>query len=101
MTVYGFPLRDAAPGDVDQLTDLFLRSRAEAMPWLASPHDEASTHYWMQHLLLVEQRVRVAHTRDRVRGFAAVDGHWLEHLYVDPGDQRQGIGGCYSTTPSA
>jgi len=92
VTDNAFLLRDAAPGDADQLTDLFLRSRAVAMPWLVSPHDEASTRWWVEHVLLVEQRVRLAHHRDRLRGFAAVDGRWLEQLYVDPGDQGQGVG---------
>ena len=85
-------LRDGSTSDAGQLTALFMRSRARAMPWLAISHDEASTRWWMEHSLLVEQRVRVAHHGDRLLGFTArVDG-WLEHLYVDPDHQGQGIG---------
>ncbi len=92
VTDNAFLLRDAAPGDADQLTDLFLRSRTVAMPWLVSPRDEASTRWWVEHVLLAGQRVRLAHHRDRLRGFAAVDGRWLEQVYVDPADQGQGVG---------
>ena len=85
-------LRDGSTSDADQLTTLFLRSRAHAMPWLAISHDEPSTRWWMEHCVLVEQRVRVVHHDDQLLGFtASVDG-WLHHLYVDTDHQDQGIG---------
>lgn len=62
------------------------------MPWLISPHDEASTRWWMEHALLIEQRVRVAYDGDRLLGFASVAGARLEQLYVDPDDQGAGVG---------
>ncbi len=62
------------------------------MPWLLSPHDEASTRCWMEHVVLAKQRVRVVAAGNRLWGFAAVDGAWLEQLYVDPDRQRVGIG---------
>ncbi len=79
-------------GDAAQLTSLYLRARALAMPWLRSPHDEASTRWWMEHVVLSSQRVWVVEADNRLWGFAAVDGAWLEQLYVDPGRQRVGIG---------
>ena len=86
------PLRDAVTHDADDLTGLFLRSRARAMPWLVSPHDERSTRWWVQHVLLAEQDVRVAVDGSRLLGFAAVSGGWLEQLYVDPDHQGRGLG---------
>ena len=71
---------------------LFLRSRAHAMPWLAILHDESSTRWWMEHSLLVEQRVRVAHDGDQLLGFTASTDGWLHHLYVDTDHQGHGIG---------
>ncbi|MQA33563.1 GNAT family N-acetyltransferase [Modestobacter roseus] len=62
------------------------------MPWLASPHDEAATRWWMAHVVLAGQRVRVALDGGRVVGFAAVDGDWLAQLYVDPDHQGAGVG---------
>lgn len=85
-------LRDASADDAEALTALLLRSRAQAMPWLVSPHDEASTRWWMQHVLIADQHVRAAHDHGQVLGFAAVDGHWLAQLYVDPDHQHQGVG---------
>lgn len=85
-------LRDAVPGDAEELSSIFLRARAQAMPWLASPHDEHSTRWWMQHVLLTVQQVRVAGDGSRLLGFAAVAGEWLEQLYVDPEHQGRGVG---------
>ena len=85
-------LRDGSTSDADQLTALFQRSRAHAMPWLAVPHDEASTRWWIEHSLLVEKRVRVAHHGDQLLGFTASANGWLQHLYVDTDHQGQGIG---------
>ncbi|WNV76530.1 GNAT family N-acetyltransferase [Geodermatophilus sp. DSM 44513] len=45
----------------------------------------------MQHAVLAEQQVRVADD-GRVLGFAALDGNWLEQLYVDPDHQGRGAG---------
>lgn len=84
-------LRDGVRGDAEQLTDMFRRSRTVAIPWLVSPHDEASTRWWMEHVVLAGQHVRVAYN-ERPLGFAVVDGDWLEHLYVDPEHQGRGVG---------
>lgn len=62
------------------------------MPWLISPHDEASTLWWLEHVVLAEQQVWVAVSGDRLLGFAAVHGQSLEQLYVDLDDQGHGIG---------
>ncbi len=85
-------LRDALPGDAAELTNLLLRSRTQAMPWVVSPHDEPSTRWWMQHVLLTEHCVRVADDGSRLLGFAAVTDTWLEQLYVHPDHQGQGLG---------
>jgi len=88
----GSRLRDAVATDAEELASLFLRSRAQAMPGLASPHDEPSTRWWVQHVLLAEQHVRVASHGSRLLGFAAVAGDWLEQLYVDLDHQGRGLG---------
>ena len=94
MVVVGvnFSVRDALPGDAEELTSLLLRSRTQAMPWLVSPRDEPSTRWCLEHVLLTEQCVRVAGNGSRLLGFAAVTDLWLEQLYVDPDHQGQGVG---------
>ncbi len=93
MSERGAELRDAYQDDADALTVLYRRARAEAMPWLAVPHDEASTRWWMEHLLLPNHQVRVAACGDRRPvGFAAVDQEWLQQLYVHPEHQHAGVG---------
>lgn len=62
------------------------------MPWLVSPHDEPATRWWMENVVLAGQRVWVAQSSNGVLGFAAVDGHCLEQLYVDPEAQGRGVG---------
>lgn len=85
-------LRVGAPADAAPLAALYLRSRTAAMPWLVSPHDEAATLWWMEHVVLTEQCVTVAQAGDRLLGFAAVDGQWLEQLYIEPEAQGSGVG---------
>ena len=62
------------------------------MPWLWSPHDEQSTRWWMQHVVLSGQHVRVASAGAQVLGFAATDKDCLEQLWVNPQDQGRGVG---------
>lgn len=86
-------LRDAALVDARDLTALYRRARSEAMPWLAVPHDEAATRWWIEHMLLPDHRVLVADNGEgRPVGFSAVDGDWLQQLYVHPDHQHAGIG---------
>jgi len=85
-------LRGRSQRDADLLTSLYLRSRTLAMPWLISPHDEAATRWWMEHVVLATQRVWTADLGDQLVGFAAVHGRWLEQLYVDPVSQGRGAG---------
>lgn len=84
--------RPGRSADADPLTELYLRSRSTAMPWLTSPHDEAATRWWMEHVVLDGPTVHVAHDDRRVVGFCVIDGDWLEQLYVDPAAQGRGAG---------
>jgi len=54
--------------------------------------DEHSTRWWMEHVVLAEQRVRVAAAGTRLLGFAAANRDWLEQLWVNPEDQGRGVG---------
>lgn len=78
--------------DAVALSTLHRRSRAAAMPWLPVLHDEASTRWWVEHVVLADQDVVVAEVGGAAVGFSAVAGGWLEHLYVAPQAQGRGVG---------
>lgn len=59
-------LRGGSQRDADPLTALYLPSRTLAMPWLISPHDEAATRWWMEHVVLATQRFWTAHLGDQL-----------------------------------
>lgn len=88
----GPAIRDAAPGDADALTVLFLAARRQAMPWLAEVHSDEETRWWMGNVVLRELTVRVVTLDGDVAGFAAIQPGWLDHLYIAPGHQRAGLG---------
>lgn len=84
-------LRPATADDAPRLTEVHLRARAEAMPWLATVHDEQETASWMAEVVLRELTVLVAEDGE-VQGFVALSPGWVEHLYVAPGAQGRGVG---------
>jgi putative acetyltransferase len=85
-------LRAGRIEDADVLAAIHIRSRAAAMPWLPVLHDEAETRSWMRDVVLAHQQVLVAERDGRPVGFAAVEGDWLEQLYVEPEALGTGVG---------
>ena len=62
------------------------------MTYLPEVHTEEETRGWIRGLVLEEQEVWVADDGKQVVGFAALGDGLLEHLYVAPERQRQGVG---------
>jgi len=85
-------LRPGRIEDADALASIHHRSRAAAMPWLPFVHEEAETRGWMRDVVLAHQQVLVAERNGRPVGFAAVEGDWLEQLYVEPEAIGTGVG---------
>jgi GNAT superfamily N-acetyltransferase len=87
-------IRRADDNDVDAITQVFLASRAAAMPYLPRLYDDEQTRAWIAHVVLPGCATWVAASPDtaEVLGFAALDGDVLEHLYLRPDVRRQGIG---------
>ena len=71
VSVGDFSICDGSRADIEPLTALYLRSRTAAMPWLVSPHDEPATRWWMEHVVLAAQRVRVAQSTEGVACWAS------------------------------
>jgi GNAT superfamily N-acetyltransferase len=85
-------VRPATAEDAEAVTAVHLASRATALPWLPELHTEAETRWWVEHVVLAEQRTWVAVEDDEVLGFVTLDGDRLEQLYLRPDRRRQGIG---------
>ncbi|HEU5128222.1 MAG TPA: GNAT family N-acetyltransferase [Glycomyces sp.] len=84
-------LRRAERADAAGIGDVFLTARA-GMDYLPRLHSDEQTRAWIAHVVLAECEVWVAEADERVVGFAALNGTWLDHLYVAPGRQGAGIG---------
>jgi GNAT superfamily N-acetyltransferase len=76
------------------VTRVFLASRRQAKPYLPELHTDAEILVWMETIVLATHEVTVAELAGQIVGFAAVEGDLLAHLYVDPREQRRGIGGA-------
>ena len=85
-------IRRAVAEDADAITEVFLASRAAAMPYLPRLYDDEQTRAWITHVVLPGCTTWVAEAAGEVVGFAARDGDVLEHLYLRPDVRRQGLG---------
>jgi chorismate mutase/GNAT superfamily N-acetyltransferase len=86
-------LRPATTDDLSSVADLFLASRAAAVPQMPPVEDPADARRWVLGWELDPREVWLAVSDDDVVGFATLEASWLSGLYVDPACQRSGIGG--------
>jgi GNAT superfamily N-acetyltransferase len=85
-------LRRALPSDAAAIAALHLAARREAMPYLPALHGDEEVRAWTRDTLLPRAEVWVAEIADRPVGYLALVDDILDHLYVGPGHQGQGIG---------
>ena len=85
-------LRAGRTEDADVLASIHHRSREAGMPWLPRLHEEEETRGWMRGIVLAQQQVTVAERNGRPVGFTALEGDWLEQIYVEPEAIGTGVG---------
>ena len=94
-------LRRARPDDAPNLAEVHTTARRISIPFLPHLHTDAETVRWMAEVVVPTMEVWVAEatqtppgcfTSGELAGFLALDGEMIDHLYVAPQLQRNGIG---------
>jgi GNAT superfamily N-acetyltransferase len=85
-------VRLAEGGEGVAIADLLLRSRRAARGIPASVHSDEEVRAWVRELLMPECDVWIATEDEQLAGMMAVQGEWIEQLYVSPTHQRRGHG---------
>jgi GNAT superfamily N-acetyltransferase len=62
------------------------------MEYLPDLYTYEQTAWWVEHVMCPDSEIWVAERHGVPVGFAALNGDWLDHLYVEPAAQGQGIG---------
>jgi GNAT superfamily N-acetyltransferase len=86
-------LRRARPSDATAVAALHLAARRHAMPYLAELHSDDAVRVWTRETLLPKAEVWIAEIAGRPVGYLALVDDILDHLYVAPEHQAQGVGG--------
>ncbi|MBN9550153.1 MAG: GNAT family N-acetyltransferase [Alphaproteobacteria bacterium] len=84
-------LRPAIDADATVIAKL-LRASLNTFAWMPVLHTPEEDLFFIRDILLPEQEVTVAEDGDRIVGFIAIHGDWVEQLYLDPAWTGQGIG---------
>ncbi|SNR94235.1 L-amino acid N-acyltransferase YncA [Streptosporangium subroseum] len=87
----GVHVRRDRSGDAERIAEVFLAARGQ-MTYLPDLHTDEETRAWISHIMIPGHEVWVAEQHGQIAGFAALNIHWLEHLYVAPDAQGHGIG---------
>ncbi|ODT87128.1 GNAT family N-acetyltransferase [Phenylobacterium sp. SCN 70-31] len=85
-------LRPATADDAPAIAALLRRTLRTSLPFLPELHTPQEDLAFVAGRVLPECAVRVAEAGDGIAGFVAWRDGWIDHLYVDPDRQGQGIG---------
>ena len=82
----------ALAADAAEIADVYLAARNDALPFLPRIHTDQQVRAWIADTLMLQCRVWVARSEQRIVGFLALNNDELEQLYVLPGQYRCGVG---------
>jgi GNAT superfamily N-acetyltransferase len=85
-----FTIRPAREDDAFAISQAQVDARRVAMPWLSVLHTFEDAVRFFGDFVIPNQIVLVAELEEGVVGFIAIEGAWVDHLYVAPA--HQGIG---------
>ena len=90
-------LRAARHNDAPECAQVFVRSRAFALPDLPVVHDDADVRRWMSDDIVGRADMTVAEVDGTVVGLMVLEkgsggAGWIEHLYLDPSWMGRGLG---------
>lgn len=91
MTSANVVLRPAVTSDADNIARV-MRASLGSLPWMPMLHTPEEDRGFVRGHLLPNQRVTIAEVGGRIVGFIAVEGEWIEQLYLDPAWTGRGIG---------
>lgn len=87
-----FKIRPARVEDAVAIAQAHIDARRIGMPWLPVIHTFEETVRFFGDFVIPNQIVLVAEHEEGVAGFIAIEGAFVEHLYVAPSHQGIGIG---------
>ena len=87
-----FQIRAAREDDAVAIAQAHIDAWRVAMPWLPMIHTFEETVQFFGDFVIPNQVVFVAELEEGLVGFIAIEGEWVEHLYVAPTHQGIGIG---------
>ena len=89
-------IRKSLITDARAVSDLYLESRREFLPYAPMAHTEEDIHKWIENHLIPTGNVSVAVLHNTIVGMMALsdDGAfcWIDHLYLKPNYTNQGYG---------
>jgi GNAT superfamily N-acetyltransferase len=85
-------LQRATTHDAAEIADLYLASRADALPYLRRVHTDREIRAWIRDVMLKQGETWVLRSGGRIVGFMTLAGSDLDQLYALPGFYRAGLG---------
>ena len=87
-----FEIRKADTKDIPDVAAVFIASQADALPYVAKLHTPEETFRFIADNVFVNCEVWVATEGGRILGMMAINRSHIDHLYLQPGYYRRGIG---------